>query len=82
VMRPVEHIREEIHELKAEIKQEVHEVKAEIHQAVHHEPETVIKYETHTPADTGIKVTYENNAVDGVESRADKSDLTPDRLQE
>lgn len=83
LVRPVEHIREEIREVKAEIKEEVREVKAEIHQAVHHEPETVIKYETHTPADTGIKVTYENNAVgDDQESRADKSDLTPDRLQE
>ena len=82
VVRPVEHLREEVREVKAEIKEEVREVKAEIHQAVHREPETVIKYETHTPADTGIQVTYENNAVDGKQSRADKSDLTPDHLQE
>ncbi len=83
LVRPVEHIREEIREVKAEIKEEVREVKAEIHQAVHHEPETVIKYESHTPAETTIKITYENNAVgDDQESRADKSDLTPDRLQE
>ena len=71
-MRAVEHIKEE-----------VREVKAEIREAVHHEPETVIRYESHTPAETGIKVTYENNAVgDHQESRADKSDLTPDHLQE
>jgi hypothetical protein len=42
----------------------------------------VIRYETHTPAETTIQVTYENNAVDGVVSRADKSDSVPDRLQE
>jgi hypothetical protein len=42
----------------------------------------VIRYASHTPAETTIQVTYENNAVDGVESRADKSDLTPDHLQE
>ena len=82
-MRPVERVREEIREVKQEIKQEVREVKAEIREAVHHdEVETVIKYETQTPADTGIQVTYENNAVDGKQSRADKSDLTPDHLQE
>lgn len=80
--RPVEHIREEIREVKAEIREHVAETKAEIRSAVHHEPETVIRYETHTP-ETGIKVTYENNAVgDDQESRADKSDLTPDHLQE
>ena len=42
----------------------------------------MIRYEGHTPAETTIQVTYENNAVDGKESRADKSDLTPDHLQE
>jgi hypothetical protein len=34
-----------------------------------------------TPEETTVQVTYENNAVDGRESRADKSDLTPDHLQ-
>jgi hypothetical protein len=71
VVRPVERVREEIRE-----------VKAEIHDAIHHdEVETVVRYETQTPAETTIQVTYENNAVDGKESRADKSDLTPDHLQ-
>jgi small subunit ribosomal protein S3 len=34
------------------------------------------------PAETTVQVTYENNAVDGQQSSADKSDLTPDHLQE
>jgi len=34
------------------------------------------------PEETAVQVTYENNAVDGQPSRADKSDLTPDHLQE
>jgi small subunit ribosomal protein S3 len=34
------------------------------------------------PVETTVQVIYENNAVDGQESRADKSDLTPDQLQE
>jgi hypothetical protein len=77
--RLVEKVREEIREVKAEI----HEAKAEIHEAhVEHEVTPVIRYETHTPAETTIQVTYENNAVDGVVSRADKSDTVPDRLQE
>jgi small subunit ribosomal protein S3 len=33
------------------------------------------------PEETAVQVTYENNAVDGQPSRADKSDLTPDQLQ-
>jgi hypothetical protein len=54
-----------------------------LHDAIHHdEVETVVRYETQTPAETTIQVTYENNAVDGKASRADKSDLTPDHLQE
>lgn len=78
VARPVERVREEIRE----VKQEIREVKAEIREAVHHDDvETVVRYETNTPAETTIQVTYENNAVDGKESRADKSDLTPDHLQ-
>jgi ElaB/YqjD/DUF883 family membrane-anchored ribosome-binding protein len=57
--------------------------KATIHEAhIEHETSPVIRYASHTPAETTIQVTYENNAVDGVESRADKSDLTPDHLQE
>lgn len=51
-------------------------------EVVEHEVTPVIRYETHTPAETTIQVTYENNAVDGQASRADKSDLTPDHLQE
>ena len=84
VARPVEHIREEVKEVKAHIREEVAEAKATIREAVHHEDVApVIKYETHTPAETTIQVTYENNAVgDAQESRADKSDLTPDHLQE
>lgn len=42
----------------------------------------VIKYASSAPADTTIRVVYQNNAVDGEASRADKSDLTPDQLQE
>jgi hypothetical protein len=81
--RLVEKVREEVREVKQEIKAEVREVKAEIHEAkVEHEVTPVIRYETHTPAETTIQVTYENNAVDGVVSRADKSDSVPDRLQE
>jgi hypothetical protein len=96
VVRPVEHIREEVKEVKANIREEVKEVKAHIREevteakatireAVHHDDDVapVIKYETHTPAETSIRVTYENNAVgDHQESRADKSDLTPDHLQD
>jgi len=57
--------------------------RATIHEA-HVEQETtpVIRYESNTPTETTIQVTYENNAVDGRESRADKSDLTPDHLQD
>lgn len=43
----------------------------------------VIKYESAAPVDTGITVTYENNAIgDNQESVADKSDTVPDRLQD
>ena len=42
----------------------------------------VIKYASSAPPDTTIRVVYQNNAVDGEASRADKSDLTPDQLQE
>ena len=38
--------------------------------------------QTSAPAETTIQVTYENNAVDGKASRDDKSDLTPDHLQD
>ena len=58
--------------------------KATIREAhVEHETTPVIRYESHNPAEATIQVTYENNAVgDNQESRADKSDLTPDHLQE
>ncbi len=60
------------------------------HEAAHTEPvvhaapaeqdvSPVIRYASETPAETTIQVTYENNAIgDNQESRADKSDLTPD----
>ncbi|MFM9034465.1 MAG: hypothetical protein ACKOQ4_09280, partial [Mycobacterium sp.] len=73
VARPVEHIREEIREVKAEIREAIH----------HEEVSPVIRYESTGPVETNMQVTYENNAVgDDQESRADKSDLTPDHLQE
>ena len=69
--------------LVEKVREEIREVKAEIHEAkVEHEVTPVIRYETQTPAETSIQVTYENNAVDGVVSRADKSDTVPDRLQD
>jgi hypothetical protein len=69
--------------LVEKVREEIREVKAEIHEAkVEHEVTPVIRYETETPAETSIQVTYENNAVDGVVSRADKSDTVPDRLQD
>ena len=89
--RPVQHIREEVAEVKEHIRHEVAEVKEHIAETkahireVHeeHEVTPVIRYETHTPTETSIRVTYENNALgDHMESRADKSDLTPDHLQE
>ena len=70
-----------LHEHK--IEKLVEAPKAKIHEAhIEHDVTPVIRYESTTPAETTIQVTYENNAVDGVESRADKSDLTPDHLQE
>lgn len=43
----------------------------------------MIRYESHNPAEATIQVTYENNAVGNLEeSHAEKSDLTPDHLQE
>lgn len=54
--------------------------KATIHteSAAEDETATVIRYESSTPADTRIQVTYENNAVGhDQESRADKSDAHP-----
>jgi len=69
--------------LVEKVREEIREVKAEVHEAkVEHEVTPVIRYETHTPAETTIQVNYENNAVDGVVSRADKSDTVPDRLQD
>jgi hypothetical protein len=69
VERPVEVVRDEVHEVRTEI----HEARAES------ESGPVIRYETDSPADRAIEVTYENNALgDHHESRADKSDRTPD----
>lgn len=87
VEHKVEHVVEKV-EHKAEhvaekVERFVEAPKATIREAhIEHETSPVIRYETHTPAETTIQVTYENNAVDGKESRADKSDLTPDYLQE
>ncbi len=70
---------------KATIKTEFTEPpKATVHTAsADKDASAVIKYASATPADTGLTVTYENNALgDDQESRADKSDLTPDHLQE
>lgn len=76
VQRLVEHPVDTVHE-------EIRDVKSEIHvtHEAHVEPEAspVIRYETHTLDESAIEVTYENNALgDHHESKADKSDLTPD----
>ena len=57
--------------------------KATIHtESAEPDAAAVIKYESSTPADTRIQVTYENNAVgDDQESVADKSDTVPDSRQ-
>jgi hypothetical protein len=69
VERPVE----VIHEVTAHETPVVHETHVE------HDSGPVVRYEPDTPAETTIAVTYENNALgDHQESRADKSDLTPD----
>jgi hypothetical protein len=76
IERKVEHVVEKVERV-------VEAPRAAIHEAhIEHETSPVIRYETHTPEETTIQVTYENNAVDGRESRADKSDLTPDHLQD
>ncbi len=52
-------------------------------QEADHDLAPVIKYESAAPVDTGITVTYENNAIgDNQESVADKSDTVPDSLQD
>lgn len=82
--RPIEHIREEVAEAKAHIREEVADAKAHIRE-LHdeHDVKPVVRYEAHAPEDATMKVLYENNAIGAhEESRADKSDLTPDRLPE
>ena len=80
VEHKVEHVVEKVEQ---KVERVVEAPRAAIHEAhIEHETSPVIRYETHTPVNTGIEVVYENNAVDGRESRADKSDLTPDHLQE
>ena len=79
----VERVEHKVEHVVEKVERVVEAPRAAIHEAhIEHETTPVIRYETHTPAETTIQVTYENNAVDGKESRADKSDLTPDRLQE
>lgn len=78
-----EHVREEIAEVKERVRGEVTELKAEVRETFSREDDgPIVRYASTGEADTGIQVTYENNAVDGKASRADKSDLTPDHLQE
>jgi len=53
-----------------------------VHNETDHDVAAVIHYETHSPAETTIRVTYENNAIgDDQESVADKSDSIPDSRQ-
>lgn len=79
----VEKVDHKVEHVADKVEHFVEAPKATIHEAhIEHETTPVIRYESTAPAETTIQVTYENNAVDGVESRADKSDLTPDHLQE
>ncbi len=79
----VERVEHKVEHVVEKVERVVEAPRAAIHEAhIEHETSPVIRYETHTPVNTGIEVVYENNAVDGRESRADKSDLTPDHLQE
>ena len=79
----VERVEHKVEHIVEKVERIVEAPKAKIHEAhIEHETSPVIRYESHTPAETTIQVTYENNAVDGKESRADKSDLTPDHLQD
>lgn len=79
----VERVEQKVEHVVEKVERIVEAPKATIREAhIEHETSPVIRYETHTPAETSIEVTYENNAVDGQKSRADKSDLTPDYLQE
>ena len=79
----VERVEHKVEHVVEKVERVVEAPKATIREAhIEHETTPVIRYESHTPAETTIEVLYENNAVDGKESRADKSDLTPDYLQE
>ena len=80
----VERVEHKVEHIVEKVERVVEAPKAAIHEAhIEHETTPVIRYETHTPTETTIQVTYENNALgDEQESRADKSDLTPDHLQE
>ena len=87
VEHKIEHVAEKVEHKVEHVAEKVERFveapKATIREAhIEHETTPVIRYESHTPAETTIQVTYENNAVDGKESRADKSDLTPDHLQD
>lgn len=53
-----------------------------VHTETDHDVAPVIRYESRTPAETTIRVTYENNAIgDDEKSVADKSDSVPDSQQ-
>ena len=80
----VERVEHKVEHVVEKVERIVEAPRAAIHEAhIEHETTPVIRYETHTPTETTIQVTYENNALgDQQESRADKSDLTPDHLQE
>ena len=83
VERPADHeVKSAVHEVKSvvhEVKAEVREVKAEVHEAhVEHETGPVIRYESHTPTESTIEITYENNALgDHHQGTSDRSDRTP-----
>jgi hypothetical protein len=83
VERPADHeVKSAVHEVKSvvhEVKAEVREVKAEVHEAhVEHETGPVIRYESHTPTESTIEITYENNALgEHQQGASDRSDQTP-----
>ena len=53
-----------------------------VHTEIDRDVAPVIRYESQTPAETTIRVTYENNAIgEDQESVADKSDSVPDSKQ-
>jgi hypothetical protein len=80
----IEHVDHKIEHTAEGVEKFVESPKATIRESqVEHDVSPVIRFASTTPPETTIQVTYENNAVgDHQESTADKSDLTPDHLQE